>query len=443
MNVRGVVIAIFLVIAGGTLAVKLRESSLPGKQPTNVSVPADIPVPPKEGPFGKLVVLDDLTYNFGTMEQGQSGEHEFHVRNDGAGPLKLVARSASEDHSCQCTVGSLGKEVLQPGEETTVKLAWTIKQPVTRFDHWAKIRTDDPQNQEKTFRIRGLVGRRLVFKPEGEVNVGRLSETQPTERVLTVHSEIADAFTFTKIQTTNPAITVTTRPLTAEELKKVTVDPSTELARDMARMQDLENKAKASQQGTAKEGEPAASSTSEDVLSMDEFFTKTPEAKSGYELKIAVEAKFPVGKVREAVTLHTDIPDTPPLVLTVQGVRAGPVEILGTPGVVWSPEESILRLGRFPASEGKKGRLLVFIKKSEQEIEVTNIKASPAIVKCELKKDENFKAPGRDKYDLLVEVPAGSAPLAVTGEGGQGLIELELNHPEATKITFTLDFTSF
>jgi hypothetical protein len=441
MNVRGIVIAIFLVVAGGVLAVKLRENSLSGQRPTRAPVPDDIPVPPKEGPFGKLVVLDDLTHNFGTMEQGQSGEHEFHVRNEGQGPLKLVARSATEDHSCQCTVGSLGKDVLQPGEETTVKLTWTIKQPVTRFDHWAKIRTDDPQNKEKTFRVRGLVGRRLVFKPEGEVNVGRLSETQPTERVLTVHSEIAESFTFTKIEPTNPAITVTARPLTADELKKVTVDPSTELARDIAKMESLEAKKTGSSKTPPQEGDTPA--TPEDAPSFDEFFTKVPEAKSGYELKIAVEPRFPVGRLREAITLHTDIPDTPPLVLTVQGTRAGPVEILGTPGISWSPEESLLRLGRFPAAAGKKGRLLVFIKKADQDVQVTNIKLNPPILKCELKKDENFKAPGRDKFDLLVEVPAGSAPLAMTGEGGQGSMELELNHPEATKITLTVDFTSY
>lgn len=179
---------------------------------------------------------------------------------------------------------------------------------------------------------------------------------------------------------------------------------------------------------------------------------KKPPAKCGYAVTLRFQPGFAIGKFRETVSFHTDIRNNstkdslpyPPLLISVQGSRSGPVEMLalGT-GLLWSPEESVLRLGRFPAKEGKIAKLLVFIAKSDEELKIVEAKLDPPTLKFELKKDEKFQQPRRDKYTLTVEVPAGAAPISLGGGNLHGKIQLETNHPDAKTIVLDLEFTSF
>ena len=122
MNFRAIAIVVFLVVVSGGLLVHFRQQSITGATSTNVPVEG-IPVPPPTGPYGKFVVVGESVHDFGVMELHQKGSHEFKIRNDGPGPLKMVARK--EDHTCQCTLGSLGSEGLKPGEETTQQTVQT------------------------------------------------------------------------------------------------------------------------------------------------------------------------------------------------------------------------------------------------------------------------------------------------------------------------------
>lgn len=437
MNIRAIAVVVFLVVTSGGLLVHFRQQSLTeGAKPP---VESGIPVPPKSGPFGKFVVEGETVHDFGVMELGQKGTHEFKIRNDGPGPLKLVARK--EDHTCQCTLGTLARDGLQPGEETTVTMEWEIKNPSPQFEHSAKIRTDDPANPVTTFRVRGIVGKRLSLSSGSQMMLGTLPENKVTERLLTLHSETADAFEITKLEASTPLISATSRPLSKEELKQIGSSPSPEAERrlmeETSKIKHMEEAKKKAEQAGHKHDGPAEAEAPPELPS-----SKSPEIRSGHELKVTFQPGFAIGKFRESLSIETSIPDTPPMVVMFEGNRAGPVQILGTPGISWSPEDSLLRLGRFPAKEGKKARLLVFIKKSEEPWEVTGSKITPSFLKYELIKDDKFKGAGRDRFDLMLEVPAGQAPLSLSGEDTGSLI-LETNHPEAKTIKIALDFTSF
>lgn len=436
MNFRTIVIVVFLIAVSGSLMVHFREQSITGA-PSAPAKPDDIPQPPKSGPFGKFVVVDEPVHNFGVMELGQKGSHEFKIRNDGRGPLKLVARK--EDHTCQCTLGSLGSEGLKPGEESTVTLKWEIKNPNTQFEHSAKIRTDDPDNPVTTFRVRGFVGKRLTVRTGTEVVIGQLSNTKVTERKFILHSETVDAFDITKLETSLPMIVATSRPLMGEELREAMRDPGQE-ARDAA----LKEARKSSGEGLKKSSEPGheGHDHSSPDSSVDEMAGKQPDVKCGHEVKVVFNAGLPIGKFRESLMIHTNIPDTPPLVVTFEGSRAGPIEILGTPGSGWIPNEGMLRVARFRAAEGKKLKLLVFVKKTEMPLEILEAKVKPTFLKYQLVKDDNFKGMGRDRYDLFIEIPAGEAPVSVTGEN-MGSIVLTTNHPDAKIIQLGVDFNSY
>ncbi len=68
----------------------------------------------------KVEIVGGSELDFGTMKAGTERSHDFRIKNSGQAPLELaVLRS-----TCKCTIGSLEKSVLQPGEETAVKLTW-------------------------------------------------------------------------------------------------------------------------------------------------------------------------------------------------------------------------------------------------------------------------------------------------------------------------------
>ena len=435
MNIRGILIIVSMAVVSGGLMVHFRQQSLIVSDEEKKPTEDGIPKPPSSGPYGKFVTIDKTVHNFGVMELGQKGSYEFKIRNDGAGPLKMVARK--EDHTCQCTLGSLGSEGLKPGEESTVTLNWEIKNPQTRFEHSAKIRTDDPDRPVTTFRVLGMVGKRLAVKSGIQMNVGTLSETTPTERKFVLHSETIDDFEITKIEVTNPLVDVSFRPLKGTELEEAAKDPAEQ---QQMRMMAESKKAEMEAKDRAK-----VESKHDHILETDpedDLAGKSPPVKSGHEIRVAFKHGFPIGKFRESVTIHTNIPDTPPVAVVFEGTRSGPIEILGTPGSGWLPEQSLIRMGRFRAKESRKIRLMVFVKKAEMPLVITKADLTPPFLKYELIKDENFKQTARDRYDLIIEVPAGQAPISLAGES-IGSIVLHTNHPEAKLILLGLEFTSF
>ena len=435
MNIRGILIIVSLAVVSGGLMVHFRQQSLIVSDEEKKPTEDGIPKPPSSGPYGKFVTIGKTVHNFGVMELGQKESYEFKIRNDGPGPLKMVARK--EDHTCQCTLGSLGSEGLKPGEESTVTLNWEIKNPQTRFEHSAKIRTDDPDRPVTTFRVLGMVGKRLAVKSGIEMNVGTLSETTPTERKFVLHSETIDDFEITKIEVTNPLVDVSFRPLKGTELEEAAKDPA-----EQQQMRMMAESKKAEMEAKDRSKEEGKHDHILETDPEDDLAGKSPPVKSGHEIRVAFKHGFPIGKFRESVTIHTNIPDTPPVAVVFEGTRSGPIEILGTPGSGWLPEQSLIRMGRFRAKESRKIRLMVFVKKAEMPLVITKADLTPPFLKYELIKDENFKQTARDRYDLIIEVPAGQAPISLAGES-IGSIVLHTNHPEAKLILLGLEFTSF
>ncbi len=443
MKPKAIFLAIFLVIVTCSLLAFFGKANTPGTQHTPVS---DIPIPAEHGPYPKAIVVDGTLYEFGIMEQGQKGEHVFTVRNEGEASLKI----ASGKHSCQCTMGSIGKNGLEPGEETTLTISWDIRNPASRFEQYAKFHTNDPLNPELSFIVRGSVGRKLVFKPAAEIALRLLPDGKPTEQLLTLHSEILESFDIKQIETSTPFIVVETRSLTPDELSILSQSPSGE---NLHRFDDLNSPAakmlaaKTPAQIKAEGLEPMLEQMKKkeaDAKKREEaeLANKPPPAKCGYELKVHFRSGLPIGKFRETITIHTNVDSADVMTASFQGTRSGPVEIYATPGVAWSPEEGVLRFKRFRAADGTKAKLMIFVNKFDQEFAVTETKMDPPAVRYELVRDKNFKGTGRDKFDLLLEVPPSETPITLGGQN-PGQILLHTNHPDASIIRMILEYTSF
>merc|ERR1712144_85119 len=59
------------------------------------------------------MTFQESEFDFGTIEKGTNGEHEFIFTNTGDAPLVIVNATSS----CGCTVPEYSKEAVAPGEE--------------------------------------------------------------------------------------------------------------------------------------------------------------------------------------------------------------------------------------------------------------------------------------------------------------------------------------
>jgi hypothetical protein len=134
-------------------------------------------------------VVGTKAHDFGTSKRGAAGEHKFVVRNVGDGPMELKVLSAT----CKCTVGNLEKNVLQPGEETAVKLSWEIKTDAPVFSQSATIQTTDPENLEIVFTITGSIVDDVMFDP-GSWNISQIEPQLEQELVSTIYLYKSEPF---------------------------------------------------------------------------------------------------------------------------------------------------------------------------------------------------------------------------------------------------------
>ena len=71
------------------------------------------------GPWPKAV-FDRKEFNFGRMEVGDKGTHDFTVRNEGDAPLILRQGQTT----CQCTISEVENNRIEQGQSATIKLTW-------------------------------------------------------------------------------------------------------------------------------------------------------------------------------------------------------------------------------------------------------------------------------------------------------------------------------
>lgn len=117
-------------------------------------------------------MIGEKSHDFGTMSLFEEGEHTFVIKNSGVKPLELELGATT----CKCTLGELESGELAPGEQTEIKLSWTVKTNEDFFSQSAEIRTNDPANPAVRLAVSGVVVRDISMQPEtwtfGEVAAG-------------------------------------------------------------------------------------------------------------------------------------------------------------------------------------------------------------------------------------------------------------------------------
>ena len=116
---------------------------------------------PKDGNPKLVVVGNETVHDFGIMAPGSEGERIFEITNDGTSDLNLRLGAST----CKCTIGTLEKDTIPPGETTQIKLNWTVKLGEESFSQSAQVLTNDPAIPALTLAITGKIVQDIAVVP--------------------------------------------------------------------------------------------------------------------------------------------------------------------------------------------------------------------------------------------------------------------------------------
>jgi hypothetical protein len=370
-------------------------SAAPNVAEATESSPAAPSAADPNGPLVPLAVVRETTFPFGNMESGDVQQHDFPVRNDGAGPLTVTYVS----HTCKCTEVRMNGNpvepgaavVVRPGEEAKITLQWAAKVEPGPFRHGASFSTND----EKLDRIE-----------------------------LTVEGEIVGSSTLEPSSLSFGTVRVGT-PGRAELVMMSFIEPEVKILSHEVLDAELAKRVKI-------EVEPIA----KDKLPND-------KAKAGVRVIATYDPGDTVGPFAGSLKMTTNLEKSKDREVPIVGVVEGDVFVTGVRG--WSKAAGLLRMPTISSAKGGSVQLHVMLRgdhAATTEVKVAEGGVKPPELKVTLGEREEIR-PGVERIPLTIEIPAGTRPMVHASEdhGGEGEIVLETTHPLTTKVRIRVQFT--
>lgn len=243
------------------------------------------------------VINVDRLYNFGVLQNGEVGKHQFIIKNTGTADLTVSV----EETSCKCTAADLGKGTVKPGDSTVIDVTWKTADYIGDYIQKVLIQTNDPDMMMVELEVRG----KIVAD----------ARAMPSELTFTNITHGYTAQTQTKIACyKNPPLEITRFDYLNPDAKdrfELQIAPLTE-----------------------------------------EEYQSEPDATGGYQLTLTAKDNLPLGPFSETLVLKTNSPLQPEIKIPIYGTVVGNISLAG-PG--WNEESKTWILGILESgSVGKK-----------------------------------------------------------------------------------------
>jgi len=340
-------------------------------------------IPPggKIGPVA--VIVNGEHHDFGTMDRYAHSSHSFKVRNDGDAPLTLSTGTPT----CKCTVFSSDKSVLQPGEQTEIKIEWDVKTSDAEFEQSGPLNTNDPRRPIIHLSIHGRVTD-AVRPDRFDVHFSDLSANESATGSVNIYAFRTDDLKVEKHELSDPElakyVTISFVPLTSDEL------------------------------------------------------AREPEAKGGVKMKVDLNSGMPFGEFNASVSVTTDQNRESPLQIHLIGNVSTDVLLSGPKTIA---DKLLVNLGTLSRAEATKHTVYILVKGPHREqTEVRIAKTEP---------NAEFKAtlgePNRDnpkivRFPLTLEVPEKATPVSRAADGAYALVHLTTTHPDVKELTIKVRY---
>jgi len=335
----------------------------------------------KMNPNAKAFVPEN-EHNFGVLNREQEGKHDFIVENRGTANLTLEVNGTS----CTCTGVDVSNKNVRPGEKSMVTVHWEAETSQTIFTQSAVLTTNDPENPELIFHVKGLYTAPVMSSPVSlqfpSAPLGR--EVNSSFRLYGLEKQLLE---IKDIRSSNP------------DFIETSVEP----------------------------GEFSESDKENSIYK---------NAANVLVVKVKVKPGLPTGAFQERLMISTNYESEPTLEYFVRGmVQAQNVQIAGKD---YMRETGAINIGKTSIGRPVSSKItVIFLGKASDDVELTIAQKEPSFVDVSI-----GKVPGeRAIFELTVAIPATTAGNWFGPEQRtMGLLELKTNLPETPILKFPIQF---
>ena len=347
------------------------------------------PVPSATGPWPKAVVMGPV-FMFGTMRVGDDKSHDFVIKNEGEADLILKTGTTT----CKCTRFGFGaveetarkEAVVKPGESITLTMNWNGGKVADRgFRHGGDLFTNDPKNTTLKLAVEGAVEMPYDVQP-GVWAVGDIYEAQAAKLRATIGSKLLSTLEIESLKSPSGLVTLTPGPFTPED------------------------------------------------LAAGDFV-------GGVSVNVEVSPNIPAGLFTEEVEIKL-AQESEPIRILVTARKQGVIRLQPMAGTMYDSDKMQLRLGSFPASEGREATLLMVVDEKDmtEPLKITEVKADPSFVTASISPIGQPSGTVH-RYLLKIVVPPGR-PLVQRTDSKPGQVAISTNHSSGEILNFSLQIYS-
>ncbi|MGL6195934.1 MAG: DUF1573 domain-containing protein [Thermoguttaceae bacterium] len=339
----------------------------------------------KVDPEAKAYVPSDV-YDFGVLDRKMEGKCDFTVENKGTKNLLLEVSGTS----CTCTGVDVSKKSIPPGDKAIVTVHWNAESSQSTFSQVAVLLTNDPDNPELRFTVKGLYTSPIIINPGTlffpSIAVGR--EAQNVARIFGLEKH----------------------PL---EIKEIKLDDQEHFEVQFEKSELTEE---------------------------DKKNTVLKSATTVYTVTVKVKPGLPIGSFQERLTIVTNYDSEPTVEYFVKGqIRAGNITIAGKD---YARDTGVLNLGKTSVGIPVKSTFtLGFPGSAQADTTVKIVKVEPEALSVEMNKIGGTTEGVAPTFIFKVQA-LSSTPGYWNGpdQKNMGLIELETNLPDVPTYKMPVQF---
>jgi hypothetical protein len=331
------------------------------------------------------VEVDQIEFNFGTLDINTKGNHDFTFRNTGNAPLKLTEGGTS----CRCTMSKLSTDPIPPGGSAKVTLTWKPLERPGPYQQTAKILTNDPARPQVTLTVTGQITTAMLFSPP-ELVFSRLSSGESASGQAKLLYYLDEPLKILKRKwsdnSTASFFEFSEQPISAEEMKK------------------------------------------------------EPLAKNGWLITVQIKPGMPQGPIQQKLLFETNLSSMREITLPIQGAVVSEISIFGRG---WDADKEILNLGEVLRGEGIKRELTLVVRgPARKDVKFELLRINPGLMKVELGKPHEINKGAVIQLPLTIDIPKNSPPANHLGseQGKLGEIILKTTHPLVPKLRILVRF---
>ncbi|MEE2737933.1 MAG: DUF1573 domain-containing protein [Planctomycetota bacterium] len=153
-------------------------------------------------------MFEQRRHSFGTVARAADARFAFRIRNVYRQPVRI----SKIKKSCGCTSASADQTLLEPGQETYLRVVFDTRKFVGKKESAITVSFNRPARAEVTLRISGYIRKDLVINPGG-AQFGSIAQGEGARKLITIQYAGRSNWAIEEVVSRNPFLEASLTPL--------------------------------------------------------------------------------------------------------------------------------------------------------------------------------------------------------------------------------------